>query len=254
MHQLGNVLALPTSLLLVLGTSWTPFTTAAQWPYNLPSHQKYWPEHESPARRHADIQDRLTRETPKGMRKMSGDPSEMFFLDYWQFEADVQSDQQHEQTAHHTTSDLDLQRRACPVDMPGNASFATSFLPPFLRHSSNPMQAPLNLRNLPRGLVQKRDFKCPTDTNACTSIDRPDNCCGKDETCTIIEDTGVGDVGCCPEGETCGGSVSSCNTAEGYKSCPDSPNGGCCIPDFTCQDVGCECDPETRIYISKAKI
>lgn len=51
---------------------------------------------------------------------------------------------------------------------------------------------------------------------------------------------------CCPEGATCGGGVGSCPA--GAASCPPSPGGGCCIPGYVCQGVGCRCRPPTALY------
>ncbi|KAK3325646.1 hypothetical protein B0H66DRAFT_133602 [Apodospora peruviana] len=86
-------------------------------------------------------------------------------------------------------------------------------------------------------LLKKRDWACPTGTASCAAIGYPNSCCQTSETCVKIPDTGLGPVGCCPSGATCGGSVSGC--AAGNTACGANIGGGCCIPGFVCEGVGC---------------
>lgn len=231
-----SLLSLPSSLLLLLSSNY--LATAEPWPYNLPKHEKYWPEHEEFVKRDANIQQRMAGQPPAGVQKMSGDPGEKFYLEYWQFEdASVEVEQDNavkdfKRRAETPNVDLDEQY--------SNASLAENLLPPLLLHSEAHDAGRSLLRFLPRNLFDKRAFECPSGTNSCASISRPNSCCPSSETCVIVEDTGLGDVGCCPAGSSCSGGLSNCNTAEGYTSCPESDNGGCCIPGFTCQDVGCK--------------
>ncbi|GME28136.1 gpi anchored protein [Neofusicoccum parvum] len=81
----NSLLSLPSSLLLLLSSSY--LATAEPWPYNLPKHEKYWPEHEEFVKRDAYIQQRMAGQSPAGVQKMSSDPGEKFYLGYWQFEA-----------------------------------------------------------------------------------------------------------------------------------------------------------------------
>lgn len=91
-----------------------------------------------------------------------------------------------------------------------------------------------------RDVLLKRQFQCPEGTNSCSSIGAPNVCCGASSSCINTSSNGdAGSVGCCPNGKTCAGSV-SCDTANGYTACSGSSNGGCCLPGFTCQGVGCE--------------
>ncbi|GME63693.1 gpi anchored protein [Neofusicoccum parvum] len=230
----NSLLSLPSSLLLLLSSSY--LATAEPWPYNLPKHEKYWPEHEEFVKRDAYIQQRMAGQSPAGVQKMSSDPGEKFYLGYWQFEA-ASAEMGRDESADNFSG----RAQAVNVDADeqySNASLAEDILPPLLLHSETPNSGRSLLRFLQRNLLEKRDFQCPTGTNSCANIDRPNSCCPSSETCVIVEDTGLGDVGCCPAGGTCSGGVSSCNTAAGYTSCPDSDNGGCCIPGYTCQDVG----------------
>lgn len=197
-------------------------------------------------RRHIEIEQDSTARAPLGVRKMSSDPSEMFFLEYWQFELhDQKTDVTKSFEPIVRTEDMPVsQTRAIVVrDLASfnslNASMSMIFLPPFMPHSEE--EEPFtNLQDYPRNSLFKRNFQCPTGTNACTSIGEPNSCCATNEVCMKITDTGLGSVGCCPSGQTCAGSVSTCNTAQGYTSCPGTSNGGCCIPDYSCQGIGCE--------------
>jgi hypothetical protein len=84
----------------------------------------------------------------------------------------------------------------------------------------------------------RQDFQCPNGTASCTLLN-PNVCCFSGETCQTVEDLGtdLGNVRCCPDGQTCGDLPSTC--APGYSSCPNSLGGGCCIPGFTCFGDGC---------------
>lgn len=117
-------------------------------------------------------------------------------------------------------------------------------------HRNNTCEAQSPLRPLAEGdffsrmharaALAKRQFACPAGTNSCSSIGAPDVCCGTGSTCINVNNSpGVGSVGCCPRGQTCSGSI-SCDTSNGYSSCPDAPNGGCCIPGFRCDGIGCK--------------
>ncbi|KAL2026577.1 hypothetical protein VTO58DRAFT_102557 [Aureobasidium pullulans] len=76
-----GLFALPATLFFVI---FTP-VNGQDWPYNLPAGAKYYPEHEHHIRRDLEIQQRLNVASPSGIRKMSEDEGEKFFLDYWQF-------------------------------------------------------------------------------------------------------------------------------------------------------------------------
>jgi len=88
-------------------------------------------------------------------------------------------------------------------------------------------------------LLEKRQWACPTGTKGCSAIGYPNSCCGEGETCMEVPDTGLGPVGCCPAGATCGGGILNC--ADGSTACGSEIGGGCCIPGFVCQGVGCTC-------------
>ncbi|GKZ18949.1 hypothetical protein AbraIFM66951_001909 [Aspergillus brasiliensis] len=161
---------------------------------------------------------------------MTDDEGEKFFLDYWLFDeaytAGNTSDtsnslSQSQPYSLDTTEKVDFQPRSYP------------FRPSY----------PSDLEVERRGWSEhfspllRRDFKCPSGTNGCSSIDRPESCCSTGDTCVLVNDTGSGDVGCCPKGETCSGTIGSCQN--GYSSCSSSLGGGCCIPGYECVTGGC---------------
>jgi hypothetical protein len=87
-------------------------------------------------------------------------------------------------------------------------------------------------------LLERRS-SCPSDMESCASIGSPAKCCEAGTVCTWVSDSTVGNVACCPEGSTCGGSVGDCPS--GAVSCPAELGGGCCIAGYVCQGDGCEC-------------
>ncbi|KAK7532398.1 uncharacterized protein J3D65DRAFT_636685 [Phyllosticta citribraziliensis] len=192
-----------------------------EWPSNLAQHEKHWPEQEALVKRDAAIRARMAVEVPRAVRKMSDDPGQKFYFDYWEFAA--------------AEAGADTNQ----VAIVEGEFLNVTLLPPALKHSEDYGRHWNFPRFFPQGghgAVQRRDFQCPTGTSACTNIDRPDSCCGISETCQIVEDTGNGDVGCCPEGSSCSGGVANCDSSAGYSSCP---NGGCCVPGFYCVSEGC---------------
>lgn len=211
-----RLFALPPALLaLVLERSTLGQSKELEWPYNLPAHVKYYPEDEGLVKRNVEIRQRLQQQSPVGMKKMSGDPGEMFFLDYWRFKID---DHDSDGGSSNISEAAEL---TAPLKLHVDSIHQRSVLPRFLGHS----------------LFDKRGFTCPAGSAACTSINRPNSCCKTGSTCQLVQDVGLGDVGCCAENQVCGGSVSTCPA--NYISCPQNPGGGCCIPGYACFNVGC---------------
>ncbi|KAF2490982.1 hypothetical protein BU16DRAFT_543256 [Lophium mytilinum] len=235
MPTLFNLLSLPSALLLLticpsLGAVET------QWPHNLPKHMKYFPEDEVHVKRGLRIQERLARETPVGVKKMSTDEGEMFMFDNWIF----QGDQEAKAIMERAEPDSASQRRQSDElgELNANSSTLVQPLSPLRPHSKQTNLRDPYARFAVRSLLMNRGFKCPEGTNNCSSINQPDSCCSTTSECITIPDNGYGPVGCCPIGQNCVGAI-SCDTADGYTSCPDSPNGGCCLPGYSCEDVGC---------------
>jgi hypothetical protein len=223
-----RMLSLPPALLACIAISASTAYSEPQWPYELPAHLKYYPEDEPLVKRGLSAMEQLRKRQPVGVRKMTDQESEMFFLDYWEFEDDANE--------QHT-----ITKRSDPAQY-GNKTLERGLLPPLLVHSDNPAQSRLKDR-IPffeRSNLFARNYMCPNGTYSCFEINRPYSCCVTGEVCTIVTDTGLGDVGCCPEGEICNGQVANCDSSAGYKSCPGYTGGGCCIPNYDCSGVGCE--------------
>lgn len=85
--------------------------------------------------------------------------------------------------------------------------------------------------------LARRDFACPTGSSDCAAIGYPNSCCQAGTTCVEITDTGLGAVGCCPDGQSCTGTIACSGGQEG---CSSESGGGCCISGYACASVGCE--------------
>lgn len=182
---------------------------------------------------------------PVAVRKMTEDEGEMFFNEYWGFEARGEERGQ-DDAASSVVGDAGVLRREYQEEddiAQGNSSAMLSFRPAFAIHEAS---APHDLRDAQarhlgasRALsaLLKRAFQCPTGTSACTSISQPNYCCASSESCVSITDTGLGPVGCCPSGQSCAGAITHC--AAGQATCPQSLGGACCVAGFVCFDVGC---------------
>ena len=248
MHD-ARLFALPVVLLLSTITSQT---VAARyepagihgWPYNLPADAKFWPEDGHFRRRDLEGFSDGPARVPVGVRKMSGDEGEKFYMDYWMFGAPgvVGSERpmlrplESSRVLRPRDEDEDVEA----LQLYNNVSIPHPFKAPILLHTNHHDQTPLNRRSPRAALLalQNRDFKCPGGTADCSSIGRPNSCCASGEVCQIIPNTGLGDVGCCPVGKGCSGDLKNCDL--GFTKCSDDLGGGCCIPDYVCVGVGCE--------------
>ncbi|KAH6639844.1 hypothetical protein C7974DRAFT_331457 [Boeremia exigua] len=221
MH-ISTLLSLPSSVLLLLCATPVASAQQQQWPHNLPRHVKYFPEEEQNVKRGLEIRERLRHEKPVGMKKMSTDEGEMFMLDNWVFASSER-------------------KRAEYGDL-GNGTYLAQ---PAIRPNAADEWFE---RQRIRDVLLKRQFRCPEGTLSCSSIGAPDVCCGGSSTCVRVQDSDIGDVGCCPNGQICSGSI-SCNEAAGYTACPNSSNGGCCLPGFQCSGIGCVAAGTSITYV-----
>ncbi|KUM61942.1 hypothetical protein ACN42_g5183 [Penicillium freii] len=178
--------------------------------------------------RNAAITSQLAAGPALGVKKMSEDEGEKFFLDYWSFGDD--SSRGNISARYPSDEDGFSPARFVAQSYPFGPAYSlgSDGDSQFLHRENN---------DGANGLFEKRDFKCPTGTTACVSIGRSDRCCGSGETCEIVADTGHGNVGCCPSWKTCSGMIGSCQS--GYTACPHDLGGGCCIPGYDCVEGGC---------------
>lgn len=171
--------------------------------------------------RNADIAVKLAQFPIRGVRKMSEDEGEKFFLEYWDFDGDAPSIQDISPVPSNVSGML----------IPRSYSFRSAF------SLHTPVQYARDIFLRP----YKRDFQCPGGTYGCSSINRPESCCAAGDVCELVQWSGSQAVGCCPAGVSCSGPVGSCSV--GYSTCPESLGGGCCIPGYECISGGCELLP-----------
>ncbi|KAM7194754.1 hypothetical protein V8F20_007774 [Naviculisporaceae sp. PSN 640] len=190
---------------------------------------------------------------PTAIKKMSPDQGEKFFPHYYAFaeqKAVAEAPLTNPIAARRILEDEDDAKRIFI-----NASAELAFRQPFAPHLGGlvfvgddedryrkilPLDSRRNLfHRAAQALawLERRDWSCPTGTSSCAAIGFPNSCCQDNEVCVEITDTGLGNVGCCPEGATCGGSVSQCS--DGNTPCASDIGGGCCIPGFVCEGIGC---------------
>ncbi|KAI1980850.1 hypothetical protein LOZ55_001107 [Ophidiomyces ophidiicola] len=178
-------------------------------------------------RRDASVARRLRIEQPTAVRKMTDDEGEKFWMGYWGFDVKYNGNRDVE----------DIQRGGRELRN------ETMLQPAYPVHGAQRHvwfgRELVIMKYLQSSRVfSKRGFNCPTNTQPCTSISRPNSCCALGTTCQIIPNTGLGDVGCCPgSSTTCSGQIKSC--PDGYANCAGFPGGGCCIPGYSCVSNGC---------------
>jgi progranulin len=175
---------------------------------------------------------------PTAIRKMSLDEGEKLFPEYMAFEEEF-----------YAQAPLSPREAAAAAQMARDADeallLATNatipYRPPFAQHEDE-RKGLLGWELFRRAaealsLLQGRQA-CPSGMSSCLNIGYPNKCCMSNEVCVQVTDTMVGHVACCPQGITCSGSVGPCGS--GATSCPAELGGGCCIPGFVCQGVGCK--------------
>ncbi|ORY65417.1 uncharacterized protein BCR38DRAFT_341419, partial [Pseudomassariella vexata] len=200
MQLLPGLLGLPTSLLLLIAT-----------------HVK-------------------AQQLPTAVKRMSPDEGEKILPHYLAFAPDFSLAQSPMLARGLLSPDEELLLLA-------NNSATLSFRPPFGVLYGEDNESPNSKQNVFRrakdalARLGRRQYACPTDTESCDNIDQPNYCCAVGEICFVVENApDAGNVGCCPEGQSCGGGVGNCGT--GSTACPADLGGGCCIEGFSCASVG----------------
>ncbi|KAK2034669.1 hypothetical protein LX32DRAFT_578732 [Colletotrichum zoysiae] len=116
------------------------------------------------------------------------------------------------------------------------------YRPPFAEHFDSANHGWGHLRRAAEVLhILEARQSCPTNMNSCDGIGSPTKCCMSNEFCVRVQDEQVGNVACCPSGASCGGAVGICPS--GTTSCDAKLGGGCCIPGYVCQGLGCVPSP-----------
>ncbi|TVY47091.1 hypothetical protein LOCC1_G001749 [Lachnellula occidentalis] len=243
--RIPSILGLPASILLLI----VSHTVFAEEPSPAPWVETQAKRSLQSTDRRRDVEEHLRQgRSPVGVMKMSPDEGEKFYMEYWQFEKDqVQSPL--------FSSPLRARDEDEEARLLANASAAISFRPPFALHSDfGTTNRDLRARRAMESVavlaaLQKRGFVCPSDTTSCGGIGYPNSCCGANENCFKIQDTGLGPVGCCPQGGSCGGTITDCNAPN--TACAAELGGGCCIPNFVCEGVGCVRNSVTTIIVTQ---
>lgn len=185
---------------------------------------------------------------PIAIRKMSPDAGEKLLHEYYAFgpEEEVAQVGSKAQPATLAKGVLDDQEEEL---LAANSSASILFRAPFAPHFDSHLAARgdeggangWHLFQRAKDVVarlEKRQFACPTGTSDCSAIGFPNSCCQTGLNCVQITDTGLGPVGCCPDGISCTGSIACSGSQQG---CPSDVGGGCCIDGFVCASIGCEC-------------
>ncbi|KAF5025252.1 hypothetical protein F66182_2718 [Fusarium sp. NRRL 66182] len=110
------------------------------------------------------------------------------------------------------------------------------YRPAFAPHSRESSDTLLRRAAEVLALLQRRS-DCPSGMNSCSDIDSEVKCCQDGTYCVDVGDAVAGGIACCPDGASCGGGVGSC--PDGATSCSEELGGGCCIPGYVCQGLGC---------------
>ncbi|KAJ5281259.1 hypothetical protein N7478_006631 [Penicillium angulare] len=182
-------------------------------------------------RQTAENEARLAEKTIHGVRKMSPDEGEKFFLDYWTFLDDSQGLLSDRSIVDHDSANANADDQASDEDT------SNDYLTYLFHQRPSPFNPSFPWEGNHGSLLEARDFKCPTGTYACSSIGRSDRCCSTGDTCENVKDTGSGDVGCCPNGKKCSDTVGLCPNP--WTTCSEALGGGCCIPGYQCVPGGC---------------
>lgn len=187
------------------------------------------------------------QQVPTAIKKMSLDDGEKILPDHMAFAPEYAPAQ----------SPLQARELLTPQELlllARNSSAQLPFRPPFgVLHSGESQLLWDNAPQWRRAIdvlhrLSGRDFSCPTNTASCESIGQSNYCCATGETCYVVDNPDSGNVGCCPDGQTCGGSVGECGS--GSTSCAADVGGGCCISGFKCAQIGCVANSVTAITLT----
>jgi hypothetical protein len=187
---------------------------------------------------------------PTAIRKMPPDAGEKFYHSYYAFEQPSAQQPFAIRAIAARQSSQDQDARLLSTNASAELDLRPAFAPLDDRWTSKyDEEAYYAWRLLRRAVaaLERRQWACPGGTNSCQNIGYPNSCCQSGEACVVIQDTGLGPVGCCPAGLTCGGTISAC--AAGETPCGSEIGGGCCIPGYVCHGVGCKSCSSDRFLV-----
>ncbi|KAK3685470.1 hypothetical protein B0T22DRAFT_219039 [Podospora appendiculata] len=188
---------------------------------------------------------------PTAIKKMPPDQGEKFYPEYCAFPDHGTFAPPAQAPFAPAAAAAAAAKAIAPRHLAANASAQIPYLPPFAPLLDDDDDEHQEQRIIPAApgrsifgraaealaRLERRQWACPAGTSNCAGIGFPNSCCQTGERCVQITDTGLGKVGCCPAGATCGGTITSCT--DGNTPCASEIGGGCCIPGFVCQGVGC---------------
>ncbi|KAL7942134.1 hypothetical protein V8C42DRAFT_348003 [Trichoderma barbatum] len=122
------------------------------------------------------------------------------------------------------------------VDEDASSNSTKRYRPAFSNHYHESEENLLRRAADVLAILQNR-AECPGGMESCSNIGAPNKCCPDGTYCTDVSDSDAGQVACCPDGATCGGGVGNC--PGDAVSCAADLGGGCCIPGYVCQGIGC---------------
>jgi len=126
---------------------------------------------------------------------MSPDEGEKFYMDYWQFEGDLEQSELWKTGTSLRARDDEEEARLL-----ANSSAVIAFRPPFALHredrSATSGFEDLRAREVVEGrhsaavlaMLTKRGFQCPTGTANCSGAGYPNSCCPTTEFCYAIKE------------------------------------------------------------------
>lgn len=167
---------------------------------------------------------------PTALRKIAPDANEKIFPEHLAFAALSFGD-----ASLAARQFLDAQDVQPPADQQPRP-----YRPAFASHDTDTTESQHGLRRRAAealARLQRRTTACPSGMSGCAAIGQPNKCCQDGTVCTKVDDASVGGIACCPQGSSCGGRVGACPSDAA--SCPADLGGGCCIPGYVCQGMGC---------------
>lgn len=197
-----RILGLPASILFLLASRTISTNAAqdeespAQLQRDLPIQKRLPPDSPQRRRQLEAVEEHLRLgRSPVGVLKMSSDEGEKFYMDYWQFEGELEQSQ-----LLNTGISLRARDEEEEARLLANSSATVSFRPPFALHTEE-WSDTLGFEDLRArsvvddrssaavlAMLTKRGFQCPTGTANCTDAGFPNSCCPTTEYCYPIQE------------------------------------------------------------------